>query len=186
MKSFVLIAVMLVAALVVAETVTVQNCQDAQCTTGCQTQQFTAGQCLSEADSSNTVELTCPGNPTMCNDLKIYQDASCADESQMALFNNACNSCQQNFTISCGALHDAIFFAVNCTDVACQDCGGAIIVPFKKCTHVAPWGYAYVTKVTGCTGVTLTTYNGTSCTGGTYTQQYGSGQCFDGTLITCD
>mmetsp|Transcript_46175 Transcript_46175/g.53464 ORF Transcript_46175/g.53464 Transcript_46175/m.53464 type:complete len:188 (+) Transcript_46175:36-599(+) len=184
--AFILVAILCATYVLSQETVTIESCQDSQCTTGCTTQSFTAGECLEEEGTNNTVQLNCNAGVTMCNDLKIYQDAACSDASEMALFNNACNSCQMNFTVSCGALHDAVFLAVNCTDSACQNCGGAKIVPFNKCTYVAPLGYALLTTVSACTAVQMTTFEGESCSATNFSQKFPSGLCLDGNIFRCN
>jgi hypothetical protein len=170
-----------------AKVVTVTNCADGQCSTGCQSQQFKEGECLTEENTGNTVELSCFSGPTFCNDLKVWNDPQCSDQSQMALASNVCNSCQANFSVSCGALHQALFVAVNCTDTACQNCGGAVIVPFGKCTQVSPLGWLTVTAVTSCVGVGFQTFYGSSnCqSANNYTAYYQSGKCFEGTKLTC-
>jgi hypothetical protein len=185
MQSSLLVVVALVVALASAQTVSVVSCQDGQCSTGCQTQSFTAGECLELEGSSDTVELTCTDTNEMCNDLKIYQDAQCSVASEMVLASNVCDSCQSNFTVSCGALHDAVFIASTCTDVACQTCANVTIVPFQTCKQVPNVGYAFVTRVNACQAVTYTTYEGASCTGTKFAQSYDSGSCFDGTTMTC-
>lgn len=168
-----------------AATVSVSTCSDGQCTSDCQSQSFTAGECLRIESTTNTATLTCGDSNAMCNDLKIYEDAQCSDSTQMALANNVCDSCQSNFTVSCGALHDAIFVASSCVDTACQNCANVTIVPFQKCVHVPSVGYALVTRVNACQAVTYTTYDGSSCAGTNYVQSYESGSCFDGTTMTC-
>lgn len=186
MKLAIVLVALFVAATVAQETISYVSCQDGQCKSDCQTQGFTAGECLDLEGTSNTVRLTCFEGPSMCNDMKIYQDSQCQDTSSMVIANNVCESCQQNFTASCGALHNAMFVAVNCTDSACQNCGGAIIVPFGECKLVAPLGYVMVTAVTQCTVVSFTEYTGPSCTGTNFTQQYESGKCFDGQIFRCN
>jgi len=168
---------------VAAETISVETCQDEACTTGCTTNKFQAGQCL-QNQNGDGVYLNCAKPPTFCNNLKIYADSSCADESTVTQANNVCESCQNNFTVSCGALQSAIFLAVNCTDTACQNCTGVKIVPFGKCTYVPPLGYAYLTNVHSCTAITVTTFVAAGCSGTNYSYMMESGKCFEGNIFS--
>lgn len=169
-----------VAAVAATETVTYVSCQDGQCKTDCLKKNYAAGECL------DGQRVSCYDGPAMCNNMLIYQDAQCSDTSTMTVANNVCGSCQQHFMAECGALHNAMYISVNCTDSECQNCGASIIVPFGECKLVAPLGYVMVTAVTQCTVVSVTDYSGSSCTGPNVTQKYESGKCFDGKIVRCN
>lgn len=180
-----LLAVAVLATIVAGNTVTYQYCQDNMCQTGCQTQNFQENACLQENGANATVELSCYRGPSMCADASTYSDPQCTVKT--ADLATVCNSCQNNYTFSCGALNGALFWVSNCTDAACQNCGGATIVPFNKCKLLQPGVYGLVKSVQKCTVVTWKTYaNNNNCQGTPSQMQYWDNHCNSGVMFQCN
>lgn len=169
-----------------SDVVNVTNCADQLCESGCQSQIFQQNQCLTvDGEDDLTVKLSCYTGNSMCVHATIYQDSQCKVHTGSVAVDTVCNSCQSNYTISCGALHNALFWAVNCTDNACQNCGGAIIVPFQKCTLVRPFGYVLVQGVYKCPAVQVTNFPSKDCSGTSWQFFYPSAHCVAGTIMQC-
>ena len=164
--------------------VTLTNCNDGNCASGCRKQVFDTDQCLQETAKNDSLKLSCYTGPSMCAETRMYSDSSC--KNLRSTLYTVCQSCQGNYTLSCGALRNALWWIANCTDRACDECGGATIVPFNNCTNVNPGQWVIATRVFACTAVNIKTYpTSMKCTGSNYDFQYPGGYCHGGTILQC-
>lgn len=178
----ILFAVVAIASVVSAkDVIAVTNCQDAQCTTGCQTQTFNQNQCLREQNSQDTVELSCPALPAVCTEIEYYSDSACTTKS--ATFNTVCGNCNGEFQIVCGALEYAVYYVFQCSG-NCGVCNNDTVVPYNKCVNVDGKNFK-VKPGFNCVPVGFNTYNVSSCGGTPVATQYPSGYCVGGSILTC-
>jgi hypothetical protein len=179
-----LLAAALLAAAAAAATVTITQYANGMCTGAPHTQAVPAGRCLAVRGKKESVMFVNYSDPAICGHGVVYSDAKCSQGLFEA--NAMCNACQKNFTFSCGALEDAMFWVTNCSDVACNFCTRPNIVPFDNCTQIMPNQWGIAKRTTPCTAINMVTYPGvTDCsTAGNYSVAYPTGKCFEGTALS--
>ena len=160
------------------------QCSDNNCGGSCGAQTFPSGQCLQVQGTNQSVMVSCGKTPNFCMRAITYSDAKCT--RRVSTDDTVCNSCQNGFTIACGALFDATFWVRNCTDNMCANCNGPVIVPYKKCKQLAPGVFGIVNAPQSCNIVNFNLYTAASdCTGNMAPAQYWSGHCNKGLILTC-
>jgi len=188
MRAVALTVFALAAALAAGRMVSLQTCDDSLNCKGarCSTQNISTGVCYSIEGSLMSLTVECSAS----RDNLFIKAASFTDSHCNVGFgalNALCGTCQDNFTFSCGALANGIFWAVNCTDTACNDCGGATIVDYGKCTEINPGVWGLAQGIHNCTAVTVKFFSGSNGCGGQpqYSRRYPSTECLVGTTFTC-
>ena len=167
-------------AVVSATDVTIQSCGTGTCASGCHNQTVSSGTCLKVQGAKSPTYLTIsdyPGN--QCAKAALFSDSKCTNE--VDAMNAVCNSCQDGFTFSCGAIDGGVFWVNNCSDPLCNMCTGVNIVYHNHCKQVGPGGYGLFYGSAPCEAVNVQFYNTSTCSGpAQYTQQYGIGKCVKG------
>lgn len=179
-----------------ANSISYSYCSDGNCAAGtCSSQNLPTGQCLQiQGSTSTSVKLSCSNASNIfCSGAGFYSDSKCTD--RIANADTVCNSCQNGYSIACGALFGATFITNNCTlpdgdnDPTCNSCAGPTIVPYKQC-HSLPQttNYVMIESPAPCNGVVNWELyqNSSTCEGTPVQAQYQSGHCNIGQTFTCN
>lgn len=188
MRAVLISVLVLAVAFAAGRKVSLTTCGDSLFCEGarCNTQNLTTGTCYGVEGSLVSLSLECSaGDHDPCISAKSYSDSEC--NTPYGALNALCSTCQDNFTFSCGALADGVFWVVNCTDNSCNNCGGAHIAIYNKCVALNPGVWGKATGMENCTAVTAKFYSGSQGCSGTpqYTRLYASGMCLVGTNFKC-
>lgn len=159
------------------------KCQDGSCSTGCKRSKYDADECLPSPIQDESRKYICSDDAAMCTETYWYLDSSCT--RLRSTMNLVCSSCQKNYTVSCGGLHNALWWLSDCSDNECENCGKSTRVPFGQCTFVSG-AYVIAKQVFECTAVTVRTFPDTKeCSGDGSDFGYPSNLCRDGVILQC-